>query len=302
MMSNFTFFPKLNENIIKTIGYNENEKFNFSFIENDILKTISIKDYNNVTLNFIDEHNRWFFNQNNLIVNKKISFNSDYLFGTEGIAPINSTIGVAVAWESPKSLSRGVEHQFDLKYGNEIINKNIEIRFEPKQLRESVKIKIILYLKEKASLQFPYEFYLCNTEGTILGVLDEITLNFVGDGSTFPTEIINDPNKPLWEIKINLEYYKEVSETLLLFINEAHKDFPLFNYKDERFNEDFLTEVMISIVSIILIKSIDEIDEIRETTYIDGTLGSLINYYLNSFEIDTTSIESIFASVGREIR
>lgn len=302
-MSNFTLYPRLTDKLMDLLNYDYNTNFDFFFTnDHGDLQSIRLDNVNDNTIILKDVNNRWLHNINNLIIKKKINFKTKGLFGPKGIAPNNSKIGVSIAWFSQKSITRGVIKQFEFDSSTSTINKSIEVEFQKGQFRGDATIQVMIYLKEQADFLTNNERHLNNTPGVVLGVLEEKTLVFDGSGSKFPTEEFEDKNAPLWRLKIMNDLSGDITENISLQINKSHKKYYLFDMNSDKYSPDFLEEVMISVVSMIIQKFKDDLNEIKNTDYHETSLGSLINYYINTYNIDIEDITTIQSSVNKVVR
>lgn len=302
-MSNFTLYPRLREKHIENIDYKKT-KINFSFNNDDEITKINVSDSDNNYYSVRDIDNKWLYKFSNLIIDKNIEFSPKFLFGSNGIAPRNATIGFAVAWESITSLTRGIKEEFEFSH-NSTINEDINIYFDKRDIKDVVRIKLVLFLKRKATIIEDNEEHLNNLEGSILGVLDEFVLDFLGDGSSFPVEEIEDRNKPLWHLNINYDTLDDMAhDSIALIINKSHKDYSLFDYNSKRYNLDFITEVMINVVVMLIseILSKDDMDIILNDNFNEGSIGSLIKYYVSIYDLEKGSLTSIHSTISRGLR
>lgn len=303
-MNNISFYPTLDILDPKQYEFKINSNFELEYIDETTkeIKTIKVKYSDDKTI-LRDLNDRWSPNFNNLIIRKKMSFNSSKLFGKNGIAPSGSQIGVYTTFKSSKSLQRGITENLEINQYDGIVEFYLEQRFEKNQIRSDFTLETILYLKEPSLEIYEDEIYLNNTKGMILGRLYEHKFLLSGDGSKFPTEIISDKDAPLWKVFTGGYLEDSIEDNILLEINEAHKDYKLFDYRDkENFNENFVKEVSISVVFQLVNKHREEYINSNKDDFGHGTIGSLLKHYIEGFNLDLSNIDEVFAEINRRLR
>jgi len=302
-MNFISLYPRLNDNLIKGIEYNNNEYFQFYYQDDDNFeREISIDNKNEQHILMVDKYDRWFYNTNNLIIKKNIRFKTKNLFGENGIAPMNSKIGLAFIVESNDTKFKKVEKIKEFDYSDMMVNYQFIKEFPKNTFQGNTTIKFVLYLAKKSNLILDNEKNKVNMEGAIFGVLEEKTLIFEGSASTFPTVEFEDSTKPLWTLNILENIEMPISEAITLNINKAHHDYDLFNSQDERHNPEFIKEVSIMIIVKILWKLKEDYSTILENKYESGTLGSLASYYIRVYNPSFESLEKLYESISFEVR
>lgn len=301
-MSRIQFYPKLNKNIIDSSKY-KSSKIKLSY--NDLIRNVElelkVKD-NDKTIILLDEYNRWVYNINNLILKKSISLETKSIFGKDGIAPTNSTVGIYVNHDAYKSLNRGVKKIGVFNNQLQTVNFDIEYNFKENQILDKAVVGIYLYLETEDDNIDASELHLSNTKGSILGKFEDIELVYQGRKSMFPTREIEDRSKPLWELFINYELYDYLDETIELIINKSHKDYHLFDINNkEKYSFEYVREVMINVVVMLLVSSTEFNHELDNNEFELGTLGYLLSYYRKVFDIKSDRIEDIYSSVSKGV-
>lgn len=299
-MSRFLSYPIINEKIIERIKYNLNEyKFYFLNKTQNLYDEIKV-DTNNNPIIFKDQNKRWFYKNNNLKISKRVQFNPKALFGNDGVANINSKLGVGLFWKSKKTMKRGVLEGSTFTYNDDRVDEVLEITFDDKSIKDELELEVIVYLKEAITNSNLEAF--ATMPGTVLGVLEYKKLIFVGSGSTFPTTSINDPNGPLWELIVHLDFEASIDETVEFIINEGHSKFELLNINDKRkYNSDLVQEISINIIYQIVMQCITYKDHL-ENDYKEGTLGALVLYYVKTFELDLNVSQDIYRKISIGVR
>jgi len=300
-MNKFRSYPTISNKLINKIKYNYTDPFLFKYNNATHLSEDSIKvNSKDQVIDFKDENNRWFYKRNDLIILKKIAFKTKFFFGDKGVTPHGSTLGVAISWKSRHSKRRGVVQvgYFD-DNSNEFLSEG-RLYFEEKDIRNKLDIEVIIYLKKFSGIISKKDSFFATEEGTILGVLESKTINFVGQGSLFPISVSQIKDDPLWKLHIKgFDYDKPVEDNVTLVINQNHKKFHLFD-NSEKYNSDFVEEVMINVVYQLLLTS-NEYD-MYYSEYPEGSLGQLINYYKRVYNLEEINPTELYSTISKVIR
>lgn len=303
-MNNIAFYPTLNSIDINKLVIEDTPNFDLLYFDEKTkdLNTINVKYFEDKII-LRDLNDRWSHEYNNLIIRKKVTINSSILFGINGIAPSGSKIGICTAFKSNKSLQRGLTENIVISEEDGIVEFYLEHNFDKNQIRSDFTLEAIFYLKTPTLIVLEEEKYLNNTKGIILGTIYEHKFLLSGDGSRFPTKIIKDKDGPLWRILSGGYLDDSIEDNVLLEINESHKDYKLFDYKDrENFNENFVKEVSISIVFQLVNKHKEEYINANKDEFGHGTIGSLIRHYVEGYHLDLSNVEIVFSEINRRLR
>lgn len=302
-MAKFYPYPTLNEIVVKNINYKETQ-FVFKY-NNEIQNSIDeIKiDESKDTIVFEDQNKNWFYKENNLIIEKEINFNPQKLFGLNGLVAKDSQLSLAVIWKSRKTMIKGIKKYSSFTVEQDNVAENIEITFGKNDLRDDVTIEIVIILEKNSAQPTYIEGKFANNPGSIVGVLETKKLIFVGDGSMFPVSIVELKDGPLWFLDIDFAFENLVEESICLKINKSHKKFHLLNKEDkEKFDEELLEEITINVVFQIMLEYNDKASLFEEDEYEEGTIGSLISYFIKAFEPNNSSISNLYKSLSKGIR
>lgn len=303
-MSKFSMFPTLNSIGPLEDYFNITNNFEFTYNDNlnNTIKSLNPKILTDSTI-LKDSNHRWSPEFHNLYVRKKIVSTNQTLYGVNGIAPTGSIIGVATVFKSSRSLQRGILHNVIIDNSNSTFDFYMEYKFDVNQLRGDFTLETILYLNKSSSYISDEESHLNNIEGSILGVIYKHKFVLTGDSSLFPTKTIKSNRSALWEFKSGFSVEDMIEEGLMLEINESHKNYPLFDYKNkETYNGEFVKEVMISIVFQLIIKHKDEYVKYNEDEFQEGTIGSLIKFYIEAYNLDLSNNDKLYSQINRRIR
>lgn len=303
-MKKLLFYPVLNKSLLFKMGYNFDEEFYFEFYNDnqEINMDIKIEDKNSTTVIMDDINKRWYVDKHNLIVNRKIKFNPKVLFGESGIVSSDATIGIALKSTSNKSSNRDIKEIKRFNVNDELINIDTSYNFEKNRINDDVHYSIILFLADVGEQDNKNESHLINVPGTILGNLSEIRMIFKGSKSSFNTVTVSDKDLPLWFLRSDFIPENNVYDSIELVINESHKDYGLLDPNDNKYNLEFIREISINIVTMIISRGYQMIEEIQNTTYDQGTIGYLVQKYIELYEIHNDDIMEIHKNVCEGIR
>lgn len=289
-------FPKMSRELLVKTGYNSSVfKFFYTFHgENHELETATTDASTSKTavLQLTDPSCQWHPEIYNLIIKCKCAVNMPkFLFGENGLAAADGgVIGVAVMWMIPESSMRGVTMLGGLNNTSiptEIIGT---VRFEKQQLRGTLILQTILFLKEKG---FPKETerYQASQTGTVLGILDETRVVIDGNGSMFPIQEKASPTDPLWWVICDWEDPTEdkfTYDNFCICLNTAHKDYTNLNANKGLKNSPLLMEIVCSALQILVTKVL--IDPVAREATINGkslqpgSISSVVHYLLHVYD------------------
>lgn len=303
-------YPTLNDDIQEEVEISYSIP-NFKYSRVDIIggrevnkyETIKIDLNNNEYVELFDQNSKWDVAYENLIVSQSIYIDKpSKFFGENGLAEQGSRIGVGVVWYSRDSKQRGAKHITSFSYRNQSVQANMELEFERHQLRGKLHYEIILYID---SIDEKRNSYLANEYGMVLGNVFNLELILEGDGSTFPIVSIEEDDMPLWSLYCEWNDLNDpFDESVRLRLNFKHKDYDLLNMESNKFDENLFKQIMINVVSIIIQTAVDrnEIELLEENDDFDrGTIGELIKYYIQTYEIKYDTPTDIFSSVMNSI-
>lgn len=220
------------------------------------------------------------------------------LFGKNGIASINSKLGLAIVWTSSDSKQRGVVEIGKFSYTDRILDIEVEKNFGKAQLRGEVNFTTILYISEVGTPEDD-ELHLANYSGYVLGELDSFTIRLDGNGSVFPVFEVSEKGQPLWYVKCDWidPTIDSFSDYVSINLNTAHKNYKYIDREQKCFNSQLLGEIMASAIGVI-------IDRLRtETGYWEqimsndsleqGSVGQAVYYFAETLEWDLSTPESV---------
>lgn len=229
--------------------------------------------------------------------------NCHHLFGSNGIASKDSTIGFALMWKSSDSRQRGVIPVADFKYEKKEVYIELDHSFMIGKFRGVVTFIPVLYLKNGGRI-FPEEQHLANETGTIIGYFDEYSICLDGNGSVFPIYEYSDPNGPLWELKCDWENPSQDSfnEYVQILLNTAHVNYKFIDRKNKSFNMALLKEIISSALTILILKL--KMEDFSYWSDIElgndlkhGSVSEAVNYFITALEWDASTPENLSMSI-----
>ena len=143
------------------------------------------------------------------------------------------------------------------------------------------------------------EQHLANTNGYILGVLDNYAIKLDGSSSTFPVFEVSEPGQPLWYVKCDwLDPTADAfSESVSINLNTAHKNYAYIDRTQKQFDNQLLAEIMASAITLIIEKVRLEPgywDQIVQGNDLEqGSVGQAIYYFQDTLEWDLSTPDSV---------
>lgn len=223
----------------------------------------------------------------------------NHLFGDDTLVQPESKIGLGVHYYSKTS-----NFQKTLEVGvieNQTQPLFIEFKhlFSKGELRGNVQFDFFLFLKD---------FKNCNplqasSVGMKLTTAD--LYNFIlvvdGEGSIFPISEFNDKNGPLWRLECSwadAEYDSFDITNVNLELNVGHYLFNILKEGKTRIARSMMGDIMVQAMSTIIAQTIIiEQKSIEEVEDRNDTILSAVKYWVETFEIDVSSISSIANSL-----
>lgn len=230
-----------------------------------------------------------------LSVSKEITLiNCSNMFGLESLAPTDAELGVALMWKSHDSKQRGSRHMCDVSNFQGEQTWKISYTFPKALFRGMVSFSVVIYLK-KSGL-FPGTFQ-CDTEGSILGELEQYCYIFDGQGSMFPVVTIDDARNPLlWTVDCSWSDPEEdfFADSVLIKFNKANRNFDKICYGNAKFDRQMFMEVISSAMSVVFSTVREKDPEVWKDMLSDGYISQqgsvtqVIKYMIETNELDLT--------------
>ncbi len=307
MPNSILLFPSLDEEMISRIRF-QKQKFNFYYTDknDDEYELVDEPIEATSSINAIkDENGVWTQDDNNLCFRRKYCLRTfQCLFGEDGIACSDATLGLGIQWTSPDSKQRGVIPVGTFTADDKILEVEADKKFGKAQLRGEVNFSTILYIA-KAGDPLETELHLANTEGYVLGELDSYTIKLDGSSSSFPIYEVSEPGQPLWHIKCDWDdpTVDALSDCVSINFNTAHKNYSYLNREDKNFDSQLLSEIMASAITVLIEKlrlDTGYWEQIMQGDNLEnGSVGQAIYYFMETLEWDLSSPEATSLSARK---
>lgn len=243
----------------------------------------------------------WLPIENNLVISQRFKAKKPTeLFGEIGVTHPNNTLGVACFMYSKTSNFRKTIHITDIDNYMDELDFVFEHEFNPGTLGGTIFFEIYIYLK-KVNIE---ESYKANNIGTILTEvpLSKFAVIVDGSGSEFPIVEINDTSKPLWNIKTTwTDIYHDLfdASSVRLILNQGHAVFNTLMNQKTNISQYLMNDIIINAMALVVQEAIlIQKNEINENIdYESGTVAQVVWYWISTFEVDLTSLETIQNSI-----
>lgn len=302
-------FPVLTAELKKHIGYKA-EDFCFSYSARGTqypltLKEVAVASQNDTpAYNLRDEPGEWETGHfsTNIVRNMSIK-TPQILFGPEGIAAHDATLGIAVSVISLTSNHRFAIPVQTFSKGDESVSGCFKFELPKSFYRDKIIFRSLLYLFDKGN-PTEEEANLADLPGTVLGTLDEIIVFVDGTGSLFPVKKESDCAKPLWRVECDWTdpFYDLFSdENVCVIFNQAHPNYSLLKIEDGMNGSPFLADVIASALQIIITKTVEAVggaDELfASTDAVPGSILDAVRYFVSTFGWDPTAPERLAETI-----
>lgn len=306
MAAKISLFPTITEEMLGKVRF-QTSPYEFYYIREEQECELRAEEVDSSVIihKIIDEEGIWAPDDYNICIRRRYSLRTyQSLFGENGIACRNAVLGLALMWTSSDSKQRGVIPIGDIKNSSKDLELNLNQEFAKSQLRGSVELTTIVYIKQSGTPSWDEE-HLANDYGCLLGELDKFIIKLDGTGSVFPMYEINEPNQPLWYIKCDWDdpTYEQFSECISININKGHKNYKYLDKTKRTFDEQLLKEIMASAL-IVVITKLKEQENYWDVTIAgedlqNGSVSEAICYFVNTLEWDVSTPEAMSLSIRK---
>ncbi len=304
MSKAITMYPTIDENLINKLLFEPNV-YQFSYFTNEEKNMeTQFLDVNNL-IKFEDPSYEWDPDKNNLLVKRNSRIrNPHFLFGENGVVPLDAELAIGVLWSSKSVNLRGAKQIKTFNAQTPFpMEVDLELDFAKGNLKQELYVETVVYIN-KPGKPTPDESHLGNQPGLMLGTLDSTRIVLEGNGSVFPIVEVADDTLPLWWVVCSWTDPQEDSfdeENVKICINTAHKYFDQVYSGKKKVKDSplFLEIIATSLQSIIHkaqespswenIKSGDQL--------VPGSIGAAIYYFITTFGWDVTSPEKLNLSI-----
>ena len=215
------------------------------------------------------------------------------LFGQGGIVTEDALVSVAAICQSLHSNRTEATWICDIDESSQSIQNEGVISFKKGEFRDSVTVRIVLYLKHVGERKAGY----ADRSGTILGELDAITFVFDDQSQLFPIVEEENESKPLWWVTCKWSDMLDdtfTKENVAIHLNRSNENYPRLNPDTNQFDPAFFAEVMSSALTIIIeyAKTQQEWADVKSNdNLVRGTIGSVLSYMINTLGWDDSTLE-----------
>lgn len=243
----------------------------------------------------------WDPSANDLIVERSFTIkNPGILFGNDGITTNEGILGIGV-----HIYSRSSNFQVTVPL-YETIEKNgtsqtIQFRhiFKKAEIKGEVNFSVFVYLKNQIK-KVPM---FASIPGIRLGEFDAFKIIVDGDGSIFPIVEVEKIGEPLWNVvtnwtDVNIDTFD--IDNVRIEINRKHHMYE-YIYKATKPSQYLLVEVLSNAISQIIFKVVNDNDFEIGGELIPDSIGSVVSYWIQTFEVNITSLETINYSLRKKI-
>ena len=211
---------------------------------------------NSLFYSLYDSQGIWTPDTHNLKVSGTFTITNPMgLYGESGIAPKESSIGLAIRWCSSTSKKRGVKIIGEINKSTESQEIPFCVVFEKAELRGSVTFYYELFINSNA-LGSQAEQHLANTKGTIIGEIQICILDIDAKEENFPIELFDDPDGSLWKLYVSESDPTDITwgaDAVKILLNKTHKDYKYINQNEKsKFSSVLLREILASAVSLLI--------------------------------------------------
>ncbi|WP_455467665.1 hypothetical protein [Streptococcus salivarius] len=289
-MNTFNLFKQINEELEEKIGLNISDYFlNY---DTDVEKKEILNSVEPNTIQIMsDLDSSWTADYDNLTIKQTIKIeNPSYLFGPDGVTLEKNKLGIGVHVHSRTSMFQETIAMAEVCKNDIPLSFDLVYSFPKGKLRGKVHIETFFYVKE---LNETYPTH-ADLQGMRVSQknISELILIIDGAGSMFPIGEFEEKNGPLWKLKIkNFNPTEDLFSTdnINLLLNKSHSLFKQLKERKTALSRGLMSEIVSQAMSLIIDKVIKEIedDEIISDSA-DGTILSIVNYWISVFEVETS--------------
>ena len=263
MATYISTYPSLNDRIMQKNKVSIDEKSKELDLSYDVFEDEEVKtnllvqtSMNSLFYSLYDSQGIWTPDTHNLKVSGTFTITNPMgLYGESGIAPKESSIGLAIRWCSSTSKKRGVKIIGEINKSTESQEIPFCVVFEKAELRGSVTFYYELFINSNA-LGSQAEQHLANTKGTIIGEIQICILDIDAKEENFPIELFDDPDGSLWKLYVSESDPTDITwgaDAVKILLNKTHKDYKYINQNEKsKFSSVLLREILASAVSLLI--------------------------------------------------
>ncbi len=302
-MNSILFYPELTDKLKNECGLTINKYvFNYEYQE----KTYELKQKGTSTIKLSDPLEIWKIEDEGLSFSKTISIAyPNLLYGENGIACTNASIGICIMWTNKKLTQTGC-----ILPVSDITTETGRVccfnhTFEAGTIIGDLELSVIFYLKNRAEDILPGEEKLNNEEGVSLGEIENVLLDFNSIYMEFPIEEYSSSEEPLWWVYFSQWEDPKVDlfdkENLCLYLNPHYSACPMVGETIK--NLDLLIDIL-STTYLLIFQRIRENEEdykatLDDTGLTNNSICSIMHQFIEQcrkplhFESDEALLKSL---------
>lgn len=240
-----------------------------------------------------DDRGRWSPDTDGFKLSRNYTVRSaSFFFGKNGLVCSDASLAIVLIWTSAESRQRSAIEIGIIQNSTDSQSFILKADFPKPRFRGRVDLQTAIVIK-KAGNPTEGEFHLANMAGTVVGIIDNYSIQFDGTGSSFPVMSFNNPNGLLWQVQCDFNdvLTDQFSETVAVLINRAHKDYKYINPSDKcNYNPSFLREVLAeaiaTIVDFVREKGRTDWNDVLNGKVEEGSIGQVIYYFSTTLNMN----------------
>lgn len=296
-----SLFKTLSEDMLSKLDIH-NLLTSFYYREGNIEVPLELEDQDELHSYYMGRSkNFWDPNINNLVVERSFEINNPkILFGDNGITTDEGLLGVGVhVYSRSSNFQTTIPINVTLSNNSRSVLVEFRHEFNPAQIKGEVDFSLFVYLKNDIS----YVPMFASIPGIKLGKLDSFKIIVDGDGSIFPVVEVEKLDEPLWNVIINWTDINSDSfdtDNVRIEINSKHHMYG-YIYKSTKASQYLLVEIFSNALSQIIFRAVNDDDFEMDGEIIPNSIASVVIYWIQTFEVNVTSYESINYSLRKKI-
>lgn len=222
-------------------------------------------------------------------------------FGTGGVAPTGSQLGLAIECFSQKSRFKTTKiAEASIDGRNIPFHQTFSIVIPKRSVDSTLEINVLVFMRNKSENVPDEEAFLNNQEGVILGFLDSKTVFMSGSGSLFP--ILNQPlsTNELWDLQMSYEdpATDQLVDSVKLILNSTNKNYACVNPSCKEYCEPLIYEIVADAMTLLIVDLkdkgyLEDLDQECE----DGSILQEVKYLKNTVGIDVSDVKKLSSSL-----
>lgn len=296
-----SLYKKLDNNLAELVNI-QIEKPQITYNLDDEYIKITLDDSYIDVINVNEYDVNWSPTEHNMNISQTFKFlKPNYLFGENSLALEGSKIGLGVHCYSKTASFQKTIDIGTIENQTQPLSLEFQHSFSQGELRGSIQFDFFLFLKELKHCN-PLQ---ASSVGMALTSDDLYSFILIvdGEGSIFPISEFNDKNGPLWRLECNwadAEYDSFDIANVNLELNVGHYLFNILKDGKTRIARSMMGDIMIQAMSIIISQTlIIEQKSLEDVEDRNDTILSAVKYWVETFEVDTSSISSVSNSIRK---